>query len=102
MFIRCTAQTAACVMVAASYSLFAWQNAPMTATAVGHEYRQDDLPAIAATPDGSLWAAWLSFQGERDDIATRRYRDGKWQNLQWVPGTSGDSWMPQIGVDSEN
>src|SRR5579862_8504237 len=59
----------------------------MPATMVGHEYRQDDLPAMAAAPDGSLWVAWLSFVGDRDDIAIRSYRDGKWSNLQWVPNT---------------
>ena len=35
----------------------------MTAVAVGHEYREDDLPSIARAPDGSLWVAWLSFVG---------------------------------------
>ncbi|GAG09927.1 unnamed protein product, partial [marine sediment metagenome] len=72
------------------------------ATVVGHEFRQDDLPAIAAAPDDSLWVAWLSFVGDRDDVVIRRYVDGKWGNLQWVPATSGDSWLPQVGVDSEN
>src|SRR6266545_4589014 len=43
----------------------------MSVTAVGHEFRQDDLPSIAAAPDGSLWVAWLSFVGDRDDIALR-------------------------------
>ncbi len=72
----------------------------MTAVAVGHQYRQDDLPAIAAGPSGDVWVAWLSFDGARDDVALRHYRDGKWGNILWVPGTSGDSWLPQIGVDS--
>ena len=36
-------------------------------TAVGHEFRQDDWPSIAASPDGSLWVAWLSYVGERDE-----------------------------------
>ncbi|MBV9085139.1 MAG: hypothetical protein JOZ62_20885 [Acidobacteriaceae bacterium] len=71
-------------------------------SAVGHEYRQDDWPSIAASPDGSLWVAWLSFVGERDDLAIRHYRDGQWKNLQWVPNTSGDSWIPQAGVDAQN
>ncbi len=74
----------------------------VAATAVGHEFRQDDLPSIAAAPDGSLWVAWLSFSGDRDDIAIRRYADGKWGSLQWVPGTSGDSWLPQLAVDASN
>src|SRR6266545_3537498 len=71
-----------------------------TATAVGHEFRQDDSPTIAAAPDGSLWVAWLSFEGSRDDVAIRRYRNGKWSNLQWLPATSGDNWLPQIGTDA--
>jgi len=74
----------------------------ITATFVGHEFRQDDLPVVAAAPDGSFWVAWLSFVGDRDDVAIRHWVNGKWGNLQWVPGTSGDNWLPQIGVDSSN
>jgi hypothetical protein len=74
----------------------------MHTVAFGHESRQDDWPSIAAAPDGSLWTAWLSFDGARDDIALRHYRDNKWSNLMWVPATSGDSWMPQVGVDAHN
>ncbi|MBI3469764.1 MAG: hypothetical protein HY013_00225, partial [Candidatus Solibacter usitatus] len=75
---------------------------PLQAVAYGHEFRQDDWPAVAASPDGSVWAAWLSFDNGRDDLAIRRYQNGKWGNLMWVPGTSGDSWMPQIAVDARN
>ena len=37
----------------------------------------------------------------------RRYRhpalrDGRWGNIQWVPNTSGDNWLPQITVDPQN
>jgi hypothetical protein len=74
----------------------------MPVTMVGHQYRQDDLPAIAAAPDGGIWVTWLSFVGDRDDLAIRHYKDGKWSNLQWVPNTSGDSWLPQIAVDASN
>ena len=74
----------------------------VTSQAVGHQYRQDDWPSIASSPDGSLWVAWLSFGGARDDIGIRQYRDGVWRNLLWVPGTSGDSFLPQVAVDSSN
>src|SRR5580704_8491972 len=74
----------------------------MSATAVGHQFRQDDWPSIAAAPDGSLWIAWLSFVGDRDDVVIRHYSGGKWGNLQWAPGTSGDSFLPQVAVDSSN
>jgi hypothetical protein len=76
--------------------------AQISATAVGHQFREDDWPSIAAAPDGSLWIAWLSFVGDRDDIVIRHYSGGKWGNLQWVPGTSGDSFLPQVAVDSSN
>ena len=70
---------------------------------VGHEYRQDDMPSIASSPDGSLWVAWISFDGSRDDIAIRHRRvHGSWQNLQWVPGSDGDNWAPQVSVDGAN
>ncbi len=72
------------------------------AVAFGHEYRQDDCPSIAAAPDGSVWAAWLSFGDNSDRIAIRRWQDGKWSNLQWVPGSDGDNWLPQVIVDRSN
>jgi hypothetical protein len=76
--------------------------AQISATAVGHQFRQDDWPSIASAPDGSLWVAWLSFVGDRDDVVIRHYNNGKWGNLQWVPGTSGDSFLPQVAVDASN
>lgn len=69
---------------------------------VGTENREDDLPSLAAAPDGSLWLAWLAYSDGRDDIALRHYVDGTWGNLQYVPNTSGDSWSPQIALDSGN
>lgn len=70
--------------------------------AIGHEFRQDDSPTIAVAPDGSAWTAWLSFVGDRDDVVIRQYKNNKWGALQWVPGTSGDSWLPQVAVDKQN
>ncbi|HZT30038.1 MAG TPA: hypothetical protein VFA33_09155 [Bryobacteraceae bacterium] len=89
----------------------AWQEAPPAFTvnglsissfAVGHQYRQDDWPALATAPDGSLWLAWLSFNGTYDDVAIRHFQNGAWSNIHWVPNTSGDNWLPQIAVDAAN
>ena len=66
----------------------------------GSEMREDDLPAVAAAPDGSVWLAWMAYADRRDEIAIRRWADGAWGNLQFVPNTSGDVWLPQAGVDS--
>src|SRR6476646_959933 len=74
----------------------------ISSTAFGHQTREDEWPAMAAAPDGSMWAAWLSFNGEHDDIALRHFAAGKWSNIHWAPNTSGDSWMPQVAVDSAN
>ena len=41
---------------------------------VGTENREDDLPSLAAAPDGSLWLAWLAYSDGRDDIALRHRR----------------------------
>src|SRR5436309_1856568 len=81
---------------------FTQNGVTISSLAVGHEYRQDDWPAIAAAPDGSLWIAWLSFNGEHDDVALRHYQNGKWSNIHWAPNTSGDSWAPQVAVDASN
>ena len=69
---------------------------------VGTDNREDDLPSVAAAPDGSLWLAWLAYSDRRDDIALRHYVNGTWGNLQYVPNTSGDSWFPQVAVDADN
>ncbi|MFN0164859.1 MAG: hypothetical protein ACKV22_00385 [Bryobacteraceae bacterium] len=76
--------------------------AQVNSTAVGHEFRQDDWPAITATPEGTVWTAWLSFNGDRDDVAIRQWNAGTWGSLQWVPGSSGDSWMPQLAADASS
>src|SRR5690242_489810 len=70
--------------------------------AVGTEDRQDDFPAIAAGPDGSIWMAWQSYGDRTDDIRIRRNQNGVWGNLQVVPGTAGDVSMPQLSVDRQN
>ncbi len=67
----------------------------------GTEMREDDLPAIAAAPDGSLWLACLAYADRRDEIALRQWKDGTWGNMRYVPNTSGDVWLPQVGVDAE-
>jgi hypothetical protein len=93
------------LLLAAAPLLMLAQDAPNSAIpslAIGHQLRQDDSPVLASSPDGSVWAAWLSFEGSRDDVAIRQFRDGKWGSLQWVPNASGDSWLPQVGVHAQN
>ena len=67
----------------------------------GTEVREDDLPSIAAAPDGSVWLVWLAYSDRRDEIAVRPWKDGEWGNMRYVPNTSGDVWLPQAGVDAD-
>ena len=70
-------------------------------TMAGSQMREDDLPSLAAAPDGSLWKVWLAYADRRDEIAIRRWQDGTWGNLRYVPNISGDVWLPQAGVDGD-
>ena len=58
---------AATLILGATGAVPVHAQAGFSATMVGHEYRQDDLPSVASAPDGSVWVAWLSFAGDRDD-----------------------------------
>ena len=68
--------------------------AQVSATAVGHQFRQDDWPSIASASDGSAWVAWLSYVGDRDDVVIRHLKNGKWGNLQWV------KYLPDLLIES--
>ncbi len=48
----------------------------------GTEMREDDLPAVAAEPDGSVWLVWMAYADRRDEIAVRRWANGAWGNPQ--------------------
>ena len=70
-------------------------------TMAGSQMREDDLPSLAAGPDGSLWLAWVAYADRRDEIAIRQWKDGTWGNMRYVPNTSGDVWLPQAAVDAD-
>ena len=69
--------------------------------AVGHEYRQDDMPSIAPSPDGSVWVAWLSFDGSGDDIHPRVGSDGQGQTALVWQGFRKRDGRSSVAVDSQ-
>ncbi len=71
-------------------------------TMAGTQMREDDLPSLAAAPDGSLWLAWLAYADRRDEIAIRQWKDGTWGNLRYVPNTSGDCSATTILAGGDN
>ena len=94
-------------LLALGILLYGFTDVPLAAqdladvTMAGSQMREDDLPSLAAGPDGSLWKVWLAYADRRDEIAIRRWQDGTWGNLRYVPNTSGDVWLPQAGVDGD-
>ena len=70
-------------------------------TMAGSQMREDDLPSLAAGPDGSLWLAWMAYADRRDEIVVRQWKDGTWGNMRFLPNTSGDVWLPQAAVDGD-
>ncbi len=94
------AAVAALFVIAAAGSTAAAQDMTDLAMA-GSEMREDDLPSVAAAPDGSVWMVWLAYADRRDEIAVRRWEGGKWGNMRYVPNTSGDVWLPQAGIDAD-
>jgi hypothetical protein len=68
----------------------------------GTELRQHDFPSIGAGPEGTLWAAWLSYHDRREELNFRRYQAGKWTRLIPVGRATEDLWRPQVATDAAN
>ena len=62
--------------------------------------RDDDYPSIVASGDGTTWAVWQSYSGQKDEVRIAQY-DGKWKHFTPLPGGSGDVWRPQVVLDSK-
>jgi lysophospholipase L1-like esterase len=81
-----------------------------------------DEPTLAAAPDGTLWLAWVGFDGEDDGIVASHWDGGAWSSPQQVSadeddaslydrqprlvvGEGGEAWLVwtghQVGVDDE-
>lgn len=63
--------------------------------------RENDFPSIAASPDGGVWAAWQSFDGEADTVRLARWSAGRWNSDTPIPGSRGRVWAPAVAVDEE-
>ena len=49
-------------LLPAALSVATLPAAVQDAIVIGTENRQDDLPSVAAAPDGTVWTAWLGSQ----------------------------------------
>ena len=65
------------------------------------EQFEDDDPAIAALPDGSLAVAWVAYAGEADRVLLRERRDGRWSAPIEATPRPGDLFRCSLAVDGE-
>lgn len=63
----------------------------------------DDFPTIAAHPDHGAWAAWISFNGQLDELRVARWypEPGAFGAWNHVPTARGELWRPTAVVDAE-
>ena len=47
-------------------------------------------PVLAPAPDGSLWLAWVGFDGNDDEIYAARWNGTRWSDPQQVSGDDTD------------
>ncbi|MCX7012442.1 MAG: hypothetical protein NTW86_07760 [Candidatus Sumerlaeota bacterium] len=70
---------------------------------LGDEFSESDNPAIAVSPKGAAYAAWMAWVGDRDEIRLALYNNERrdWNTFSRAPNTSGDVWMPRLAFDGE-
>jgi len=56
--------------------------------------RQDEFPAIGCAADGQLWVAWISCDGQNDEVVASRLGDEGPSPPIVLSGDTGDCWRP--------
>ncbi|MFQ6132841.1 MAG: hypothetical protein ACE5R4_12445 [Armatimonadota bacterium] len=66
--------------------------------------KQSDWPAIAATPQGALWAAYIEWNGADADrvLVKRRARDGTWGEAIALDDGCWDHYWPAVAARGED
>jgi hypothetical protein len=65
------------------------------------EESEDDEPAIARLPGGSIAVAWVAYRNRGDRVLLRMVRDGEWTAPEEVTAEPGDIFRCSLAVDGE-
>ncbi len=57
----------------------------------------NDFPALLRV-NNAVWAAWVSFQNERNDILLRRYDGSNWSAVETLPTGHTDIFLVKLGL----
>jgi len=62
-------------------------------------------PALAAAPDGTVWAAWVGADGQEENIFAQRWSGGVWSQPRQVSAGEGSPLLydrqPQLAVGED-
>ncbi len=61
----------------------------------------DDYPALLAARDGTLWLAYVTYQGDGDTLFVRRRTDGGWSEPEALTPGGQDLFRVTLGEDGE-
>lgn len=65
------------------------QKAPYSSRLSGAE-SEDEFPGLAATPDGTVWVAWQSWDGTSDTLRCSHTDGAGWSEPEEIPAGKGD------------
>jgi len=61
--------------------------------------RQDEFPAIGCTADGTIWVAWITYDGQSDGVVVARLGGERSSSPVRLSGDAGDCWRPAMERD---
>jgi len=67
-----------------------------SAERVSEPTKQGDFPAVASASDGSLWVAWVEWDGRNADRILARRWQGSWQEPVQVSERTTDHYAPAL------
>ena len=67
----------------------------------GLTYADDATLVTTDAGDGSLWTAWVSWDGETDCVVASRRQDDAWQDPVRLSGDTTDHWRPALACDGD-
>jgi len=63
---------------------------------------EDDFATLASGPRGELWAAWVGYQSQGNEILARRFNGQAWEAPQKVSEKPGDYFLVKLGRDEKD
>jgi hypothetical protein len=60
---------------------------------------QDDFATMLSGSDGEVWAAWVAYRNNANEILARRFNGTSWEAAQTITEKPGDVYLTKMGRD---